>query len=68
MADSVSKLYIVFNNLDTNAEGTQVLLLTEDPQEAVTCAQQYQGVVYEYETTEQEEYLSEKRFYEGTNG
>jgi hypothetical protein len=67
MADSTSRLYVVFNQRDTNAEGTQVLLLTEDPEEAITYAQQYQGVVYEYEATEHADYLNEKLFYDGTN-
>jgi hypothetical protein len=68
MVDIVSKLYVVFNHRDTNAADTRVLLITEDPQEAVTCAQQYHGVVYEYEATEHEDYLNEKLFYDGTNG
>ena len=68
MADIVGKLYVVFSQVDTNSEDTSVILVTEDPQEAVTYARQYHGVVYEYEATEQEDHLSEKLFYDGTNG
>jgi hypothetical protein len=66
MVESGNKLYVVFNQRDTNADGTQVLLLTEDPEEAVALARKYRGVVYEYETTEHEDYLGEKLFYDGT--
>jgi hypothetical protein len=58
-ADSGSKLYVVFNQRDTSAANARALLVTEDPQEAVTHAQQHHGVVYEYTIT---------LFYDGTNG
>jgi hypothetical protein len=57
MAAVVGKLYVVFNQRDTNAADARVLLVTEDSQEAVTHAQQQHGVVYEYTVT---------LFYDGT--
>ncbi len=68
MADNrVNKQYVVFNHWETLDDDTEVILVTDDPQKAVTHAQQYQGVVYGYDVTVQEDYLNEMLVYDGTN-
>ena len=68
MADHIiGKQYVVFNHWETTHDDTEIILVTEDPQEAVTHAQKYHGVVYAYDVTAQEDYLNEMLVYDGTN-
>jgi hypothetical protein len=68
MADhSIGKQYVMFTHWETTRDETEILLVTEDPQHAVTHAQQYRGVVYVYEVTADEEYQNERLVYDGTN-
>jgi hypothetical protein len=67
MADEMlGKQYVVFTHWETTHDATEILLVTADPQHAVTHAQHYHGVVYAYDVTAQEEYQNEMLVYDGT--
>jgi len=49
--ESVRKLYAVFNSADGTSRDHDLLLTTEDVQEALAYAQEHQGAVYMYDVS-----------------
>jgi hypothetical protein len=67
MEDIVGKQYVVFDSREHAPLDAEIVYVTEDPQDAVTWAQEHGGVVYAYDVTAHEDFINETLVYDGTH-
>ena len=58
----VGDMYVVYEGrtISTSIDDAEILLTTADQQEAIAHAQAYNGAVYMYEVTEDDDYVNER--------
>ena len=59
----VGKLFVVYDRPEETAADQEVLLTTEDAQEALAFAQEHHGMVYMYDVTDNGNLLNETIMY-----
>jgi hypothetical protein len=63
--DIVSELYVVCDGYDATSLDTEILLTTDDEQEAREHAEGFNAVVYRYDVTDGDDLLNEQLIYSG---
>ena len=63
-------MYVVYEEdvVHTSTDEAEILYVTAYPWHARVYAQTYQGVVYSYDVTQEEEFINEIFVYDGTRG